>query len=137
MRPSRLTVAQFMTRDPFIIDGGLNLVDTYTRMFQLQVRHLPVYSAGHLVGIVSDRDIGHILAVQGLDPAHTKIESVCTPNPYVCDPDSPLSQVVWDMSQRKIGAALVMRDGQLHGIFTLIDALEVLLVLLNEEPAAA
>ncbi len=89
-----------------------------------------------LVGIITDRDIGHILAIKGLDPQHTSIESVCTPNPYVCDPDSPLSQVVWDMSQKKIGAALVMRDGQLLGIFTVVDALEVLLVMLNEPPEA-
>ncbi|PCC68380.1 CBS domain-containing protein [Nannocystis exedens] len=137
MRRSQLTVGQFMTRNPSVIDGGLNLVDTYTRMFQLQVRHLPVYSQGHLVGIVSDRDIGHILAVQGLDPQHTTIESVCTPDPYVCDPDSPLAGVVADMSERKIGAAIVMRDGRLEGIFTVVDALEVLLVLLNDETRAA
>lgn len=137
MRRSPLTVGQFMTRDPYVIDGGLNLVDTYTRMFQLQVRHLPVYRDGHLVGIITDRDIGHTLAVEGLDPRRTTVESVCTPEPYVCDPGSPLGQVIWDMSQRKIGAALVMREGQLVGIFTVIDALEVLLVLLNEAPPAA
>lgn len=137
MRRSQLTVGQYMTRDPHVIDGGLNLVDTYTRMFQLGVRHLPVYSNGHLIGIVSDRDIGQVLGVQGLDPQHTTIEAVCTPAPYVCAPDSPLTQVVYDMSQRKIGCALVMREGKLQGIFTVVDALEVLLVLLNEAPAAA
>ncbi|MDC0716334.1 CBS domain-containing protein [Nannocystis bainbridge] len=137
MRRSQPTVGQYMTREPHVIDGGLNLVDTYTRMFQLQVRHLPVYTQGHLVGIVSDRDLGHIMATQGLDPQHTTVEAVCTPDPYVCDPDDPLAHVVAEMSQRKIGAALVMRGGQLHGIFTVVDALEVLLVLLNEEPAAA
>lgn len=138
MRRSQLTVGQFMTRNPAVIDGGLNLVDTYTRMFQLQVRHLPVYSQGHLVGIVSDRDIGHTLGVQGLDAQRTTVEAVCTPDPYVCDPDSPLASVVADMSERKIGCAIVMRGGVLQGIFTVVDALEVLLVLLNEEaPAAA
>lgn len=125
------TVGQFMTRNPVIIDGGLNLVDAYTRMFQQDIRHLPVYVGGHLVGIVSDRDIGHTMAVKGLDPQRTTIESICTPNPFVCDPEAPLDQVVDIMAKNKIGAALCMRDGQLHGIFSVIDALHALVALLH------
>lgn len=136
MPNSQPTVGQHMSRDPFIIDGGLNLVDAYTRMFQLEVRHLPVYSGGHLVGIITDRDIGHILAIRGLDPQRTTVESVCTPSPYVCDPDSPLVEAVGHMSKHKLGAALVMKDGQLLGIFTVIDALDVLHGLLGATPAA-
>ena len=136
MQAPPLTVGQYMTRDPFIIDGGLNLVDAYTRMFQLEVRHLPVYSSGHLVGIITDRDIGHILAIRGLDPQRTTVDAVCTPTPYVCAPEDALAPVVAHMSQKKLGAALVMKGGQLLGIFTVIDALDVLHGLLEPTPAA-
>jgi acetoin utilization protein AcuB len=125
------TVSQYMTKDPVIIDGGLNLVDTYTRMFQYDVRHLPVYSGGHLVGIISDRDIGHTLATQMLDAQKTTVESICTPNPYAVDPDAPLDQVVQTMCDNKLGAALVMREGKMLGIFTVIDAQHALLALLR------
>jgi acetoin utilization protein AcuB len=131
MQQQTLTVAQYMTKDPVVIDGGLNLVDTYTRMFQYDFRHLPVYSGGHLVGIISDRDIGHTLATQMLDPQKTTVESICTPNPYVVDPDAPLDQVVQTMCENKLGAALVMREGKMLGIFTVIDAQHALLAQLR------
>lgn len=131
MQQPTLTVEQYMTKDPVIIDGGLNLVDTYTRMFQYDVRHLPVYSGGHLVGIISDRDIGHTLATRMLDPQKTTVESICTPNPYVVAPEAPLDQVVQTMCENKLGAALVMREGKLLGIFTVIDAQQCLLAQLR------
>lgn len=135
MQQSVPTVGQYMSRNPVIIDGGLNLVDAYTRMFQREIRHLPVYVNNHLVGIISDRDLGHTMAVKGLDPQKTTIESVCTPNPFVVDPDHRLDQVVEIMAANKIGAALVMRDGQLLGIFSVIDALHALVALLHQPKA--
>lgn len=136
MQQAVLTVGQFMTKDPVVIDGGLNLVDAYTRMFQYEIRHLPVYSNGHLVGIVSDRDIGHTMAVKSLDPQKTTIEAICTPNPFVVDPEAPLDKVVEIMAQHKIGAALVMREGKMLGIFSVIDALHALVALLQKPQAA-
>src|SRR5262245_48371848 len=135
MQASIPVVGTFMTKNPVIIDGGLNLVDAYTRMFQHDIRHLPVYRGRHLLGLVSDRDIAHTLGVRGLDAQKTTLESICTPNPFVCDPESPLDQVVEVMAQHKLGAALVMRDGQLLGMFTVIDALHVLAAQLRG-PAA-
>ncbi len=135
MQQTAPTVGQYMSRNPVIIDGGLNLVDAYTRMFQYEIRHLPVYVQGHLVGILSDRDIGHTMAVKGLDPQKTTVESICTPNPFVVDPEHRLDQVVEIMASNKIGAALVMRDGQLLGIFSVIDALHALVAALRQ-PAA-
>lgn len=135
MQQTAPTVGQYMSTNPVIIDGGLNLVDAYTRMFQRDIRHLPVYVQGHLVGIISDRDIGHTMAVKGLDPQKTTIESICTPNPFVVDPEHRLDQVVDVMASNKIGAALVMRDGQLLGIFSVIDALHALVATLRQ-PAA-
>lgn len=131
MQQPVLTVRQYMTENPVVIDGGLNLADASARMFEHDIRHLPVYSGGHLVGIVSDRDIAHTTAVRGLDPNKTTLESIATPNPFVCDPDSPLAEVVAVMAQHKLGAALVMRGGHLLGVFTVIDALNALVVALR------
>ncbi len=133
MQSPALTVGQFMTKDPVVIDGGLNLVDAYTRMFQYEIRHLPVYSNGHLVGIITDRDLGHTMAVKNLDPQKTTIEAICTPNPFVVDPEAPLDKVVDVLAQHKIGAALVMREGKLLGIFSVIDALHALVAVLNRQ----
>lgn len=128
-------VRHFMTPNPVTIDGGLSLTDAFTRMFQIHARHLPVYVRGHLVGILSDRDVGHLSAVKGVDPEKFTVEQACSPNPYTCSPDAPLEQVVKVLLDHKFGAALVMEGGALVGMFTVIDAMQALMALLRRDAA--
>lgn len=130
-------VRHFMTSNPVIIDGGLSVADAFTRMFQIHARHLPVYVGGHLVGILSDRDIGHLSAVKGINPEKYTAEQACTPNPYVCTPDTPLVQAVQVLIEHKFGAALVMEGGELLGMFTVIDAMQALVALLRRDDTQA
>ena len=130
---SRPIVRQFMSPSPVIIDGGLTLSDAATRMFQIHARHLPVYTSGHLIGILSDRDIAQMAGYRGLDPDKCTAEQACSPNPYVCDPEAPLEEVVQTMADHKYGAALVMRDGALLGILTVVDVLQALVGLLRRD----
>lgn len=131
MSATQPTVREFMTPDPVIIDGGLSVQDARTRMFQINARHLPVYVSGHLVGILSDRDLARISAVDGFESHTSTTEQACTPNPYVVGPDAPLAEVVTVLVRQKFGAALVMEGGKLLGMFTVIDALRALISLLQ------
>ncbi len=130
-------VRQFMTPNPVVIDGGLSLSDAFTRMFQIHARHLPVYVQGHLGGILRDRDIGHFSALEGVDPEKFTAEQACSPNPYVCTPDTPLEQAAQVLADHKFGAALVMQDGELLGMFSVIDAMHALIALLRRDEARA
>lgn len=124
-----------MTPDPVIIDGGLTVNDAATRMFQINARHLPVYVGGHLVGILSDRDIARASASDNLEGGRGQtVEQACTPNPLVCGPDAPLVEVAHVLARRKIGAILVMEGGQLLGMFTVVDGLHALVRLLGGDP---
>ena len=131
MPATQMTVREFMTPDPVTIDGGLSVNDARTRMFQINARHLPVYVSGHLVGILSDRDLARISAVDGFESKDSTAEQACTPNPYVVAPDAPISEVVQVLADQKFGAALVMEGGNLLGMFTVIDALRAFVSLLN------
>jgi acetoin utilization protein AcuB len=130
-------VRHFMTPNPVTIDGALSLSDAMTRMFQIHTRHLPVYVRGHLVGILSDRDVAHLSAVKGIDPDVFTAEQACSPNPYVCAPETPLEQAVQVLVDHKFGAALVMEQGELRGMLTVVDALQALIALLHREEAQA
>lgn len=130
------TVRQFMTHDPVTIDGGLSVVDARQRLFQTNARHLPVYVGGHLVGILSDRDLARVAAVDGFEDKNATAEQVCTPNPYVVGPDTPLADVAQTLADQKFGAALVMNEGQLLGIFTTTDALRALVAQLRPVSAS-
>ncbi|MBL8970539.1 MAG: CBS domain-containing protein [Myxococcales bacterium] len=130
-------VRHFMTPEPVILDGGLSLADAATRMFQVHARHLPVFVGGHLVGILSDRDIAQLSAVKGINPDKYTAEQAATPNPYVCTPDTPLEQAAQVLIDHKFGAALVMERGRLVGILTVIDVMQALVAVLHRDAAKA
>jgi len=135
MSATQPTVREFMTPDPVTIDGGLTVSDAATRMFQINARHLPVYVGGHLVGILSDRDIARASAPDNLEGGRGQtVEQACTPHPQVCSPDTPLVVVAHLLARRKIGAILVMEGGQLLGMFTIVDALHALVRMLGGDP---
>jgi len=135
MSATHPTVREFMTPDPVTIDGGLTVNDAATRMFQIHARHLPVYVGGHLMGILSDRDIARASASDNLEGGRGQtVEQACTPNPLVCGPDASLVEVAHTLARRKIGAILVMEGGQLLGMFTVVDALHALVKLLGGDP---
>lgn len=146
MSATHLTVREFMTPDPVTIDGGLSVADARTRMFQINARHLPVYVGGHLVGILSDRDLARISSVDGFESATSTAEQACTASPYVVGPTTSLAEVAQVLADQKFGAALVMEGGHLLGMFTVIDALRALVSVLtpagtsldlDESPAGA
>ena len=132
MSATQPTVREFMTPDPVTIYGGLTVTDAASRMFQINARHLPVYVGGHLVGILSDRDIARLSAPDSLEGGRAQtVEQACTANPFVCSPDSSLAEVASVLATNKIGAALVMENGQLLGMFTVTDALNALVHMLG------
>jgi acetoin utilization protein AcuB len=132
---SSLTVGSVMTRLPFVvsIDDGIDAAESI--MKEHGVRHVPVVDGDALVGIVSQRDVALLLnpALSFGDRRRVRTRSVCTRNPYVVAEDEPLDRVVLEMADRHLGSAIVARDGQVIGIFTVTDACRVLSRLLREE----
>jgi acetoin utilization protein AcuB len=62
-----------------------------------------------------------------------------TPDPYTVKPATPLDAVVTEMSEHKLGCAIVIQDnGKVVGIFTAVDGLRVLSEVLqqNYRPAS-
>ncbi len=132
---SSITVGSVMTRLPFVvsIDDGIDAAESI--MKEHGVRHVPVVDGDALVGIVSQRDVALLLnpALSFGDRRRVRTRSVCTRNPYVVAEDEPLDRVVLEMADRHLGSAIVARDGQVIGIFTVTDACRVLCRLLREE----
>jgi acetoin utilization protein AcuB len=125
---SSLTIGSVMTRLPLVvsIDDGIDVVERI--MQEHGVRHVPVLDGDTLVGIVSQRDVALLLnpALSFGDRKRVRIRSVCTRDPYVVDENEPLDRVVLEMAERHLGSAIVARDGQVIGIFTVTDACRVL-----------
>jgi acetoin utilization protein AcuB len=119
-------ISRYMTRQPWTIERGATLTAAHQVMRSHAIRHLPVMDAGKLVGIVSERDLHLIETLPDADPDEVTVDDAMTETVYVAGPGDEVSAVVDRMAARKLGSVVVMRDRSVEGIFTSIDALQVL-----------
>lgn len=123
-----LTIRQFMTPAPETIAADLTLAQARGRMFQINARHLPVVQDGELVGILSDRDIALVEAIEG-DLERLLVRQAMSPVPFTCGPGAHLHAVAAEMAAHKYGSAIVVdreHPGHVVGVFTTTDALRAL-----------
>lgn len=101
----------------------------YRLMQERAIRHLPVVEEGHLVGIVTDRDLR--LATSALHPhpfpPDAQIHSVMQRHVITATPLDPVEEAARLMRMRRIGCLPVLDGGELVGIVTVTDLLEALL----------
>jgi acetoin utilization protein AcuB len=131
-----LTIGECMTRDPVTIPADLSLADAQLRMYDHGIRHLPVIDQGHVVGIVSERDIALVSGIPGVDKNRVMITEAMVPHPYIVPSTTPAIEVCGAMLERNMGSAIIMDDGKLRGIFSVVDALAQLVAMLGHERAA-
>lgn len=127
---NKLIIDQFMTYSPHTINSGMQLKTARQLMKKYRVRHLPVQLSGHLVGIISDRDLSFAKSFdkEGL----LMVDDVMTPDPYAVPPGTPLGEVVEKMATNLYGCAVIQgTDGKVKGIFTAIDGLRAISENLN------
>jgi len=122
----RRTVQDWMSSQPATIGDDQPLMAARERMHHLGVRHLPVLHGGHLVGVVSERDIGLVEALQG-DLAKVRVDEAMTPDPWTVRRDAAIAEVAATMAEKRIGTAIVIEGAdQIVGLFTTTDALRAL-----------
>ncbi len=123
-------VASHMTPSPYTIGKSQPLSDAHQMMRDHRIRHLPVLDRGLVVGVVSQRDLYFIESLGGVDPSQVPVEEAMTQPPYVVDGEAPIEQVVREMAEHKYGCAVVADKAEVIGLFTTIDALDLLRDLL-------
>ncbi|HSG16142.1 MAG TPA: CBS domain-containing protein [Anaerolineae bacterium] len=129
-----LTVRDIMTVSPCTVKPDTPLQEVIMTMKITGCRQLPVLDdEGHLVGIVTDRDIR--LAMNSPIVLHgrwqdedlleqVKAESCMTPNPICVEPDTPAYRAAEMLSAYKFGALPVVDAGKMLGIITVTDFLD-------------
>jgi len=127
------TVKEFMTPSPLTIAPTQSLAEAHKVMREHQVRHLPVLDGGHVVGMVSQRDLFLVESLPGATPNEVQVEEAMVEDLFTVAPDAPIGEVVEQMIEKKLGSAIVREaDGdKVLGVFTTIDALRALHHLLE------
>lgn len=125
------TIQKYMTTQPHSIGQEQTMATAHRMMREHRFRHLPVLTAGKLVGLLSDRDLNLVETLREVDPEKVLVEDAMTSDPYTVSPDTPLDEVVSNMAEHKYGCAVVMQNAKLVGIFTTVDACRAFAELLH------
>jgi len=115
-----LRVGDLVTRKPITCAPGEPVRQAAARMRDAHVSSLGVVEGGHLLGIVTTRDLTHKVLATGLDPA-TPVDEVMTPDPVSLPPTALGSDILHLMLERRIGHMPVVEDGRLVGMITQTD----------------
>lgn len=128
------TVEQFMAVDLYTVRSE-DVVDLAASLMHWRhVRHVPVEDdAGHLIGIVSHRDLLELFALGKISgPIHLIIRDVMKTDLITVRPDTPTLDALELMRERRIGCLPVVKDNKLVGLVTAYDFLTVSAKLFEE-----
>ena len=130
------TVSDWMSRDPAAVVEDCPIRWALTQMEQGGFRHLLVLDGERLSGIVSSRDVRR-LAVEDLHAPllAEPVRRIMTEDPVTIGAGEPVTDAARLLLDLKIGALPVRGPDGIVGIFTIADALEALLAMV-EGPAA-
>jgi acetoin utilization protein AcuB len=129
-------ISRYMTTQPWTIPRGAKMSQAHRVMREHRIRHLPVLDRGQLVGIVTERDLHLIETLPGGDPDELTVEEAMIADVYAIHPEDPVDTVVEHMADHKVGSAVVVgRRGEIEGIFTSVDAMQVLADVLRRATA--
>jgi len=120
-----MLVRDYMCKNPVTVTGHDTLVTAHEKMLDGRFRHLPVVRDGHVIGILSDRDVRSHTGTE----ARTRVETAMTKDPITISPLSTVEEAARLLLRRQISALPIVQEGRLAGIITTNDVLHAFLDL--------
>jgi len=122
-------VIKVMTPFPYTIGVEESLAAAKSMMEENNIIHLPVTDGEKLSGIITERDIVISDQVQGESSKKNTliVRDLCVPNPLVVETHVKVTYVLTEMLDQHMGAAIVVKNGRIVGIFTSNDCFQLLL----------
>lgn len=123
MKPNRVKVVDLMSTALVTVAEGDLVTEARERMEVAGIRHLLVVDArGHLVGVLSDRDLLRAAAAARA----LRVGDVMSRDPVTIRSDAPAHVAATMMIEHQIGSVAVVDDGDaLVGLVTQTDFLDV------------
>ncbi|MFN0061301.1 MAG: CBS domain-containing protein [Myxococcaceae bacterium] len=124
-------ISKYMTTLPVSVEKSRSLAEMRDLMKAKGIRHVPVLDQGKVLGVVSERDIHLVSAMQGVDAKSMTAEAIMQRDVFAVKPESTLDEVAEQMAEHKYGSAVVLHNGTLVGIVTTVDICRALSDLLH------
>jgi acetoin utilization protein AcuB len=119
-----MNVKTIMRVQPWTIADTDTLGTAQQIMLRESIRHLPVMSAGRIVGILSERDVFAARANSTEPWWRRPVRGAMSTPVHTAHPDDPVVEVAGRLARSKIGAMPVVELGKLVGLVTVSDVLE-------------
>lgn len=117
-----MRIKDVMTTEVDLVDPDTTLAEAARLMRDDGVGALPVGEDGHLVGMVTDRDIVVRGIANDVDPTRATVHDVMSPEVLYCFDDEGVDEVAGNMGKQQIRRLpVVNRDNQLVGVVSLGD----------------
>ncbi|HHP7236941.1 CBS domain-containing protein [Longibacter sp.] len=127
-------VEDYMSTDLFTVHENESIEFVACLMDWQRIRHVLIEDEQHrLVGLVSHRTLlRHLADRNGTPDGGVPVREIMIREPVSVEPDLPTVEAVKLMREQKIGALPVVREGQLVGIITESDFIEIAGNLLDD-----
>ena len=119
-----MKISEIMSREVHVTGPDVDAQTAWRCMQQLHVRHLIVVEGERVIGLISERDLG---GRHGDPLRETRaVRELMTPEPITLDPEADVRTVSDLVRGLSIGSFPVVSNGQLVGIVTTSDLLDLI-----------
>ncbi len=123
--------------DVVTIEPNTNLAAAAKLLAERRIGALVVTGpAGRVVGILSERDIVHVLAAGGIAALETPVSEAMTRKVTTCSPLDTIGSIMERMTAGKFRHVPVVEQGRLTGIISIGDVVKHRLMEMENEQAA-
>lgn len=117
------TLVSVLTPFPYHIEGKASIDEAKELMAQHNISHLVVTKGDDPYSLISDHEFQHHAALYGNpETSELTVNDICAENIVCADIHDPLDKVLLAMTQQHLSSVVVLREGELVGIFTTTDA---------------
>lgn len=117
-----MQVKDLMTPKPELINCRASAQDAARKMLTFGIGCMPVVDRGHLVGMLTDRDVTVRCVAAGLDPCMTSVQSIMTQAIVTCQEDADVSDAAHLMEKHALRRLVAVNArGKPVGIMSLLD----------------
>ena len=133
MNHLNVPVEEFTTPDPITAPESMPVEDMAQLMKEFGIRHLPVKRQNKIVGLISQRDLNVVMALDVNKKMMLRARDLMITNLATIRSSASLDEAAFQMSSKKIGSLLVYDNADnFLGIFTATDALNALIEIVRE-----
>lgn len=134
-KPGAPTIKTLMSPFPYHIHPQASLTEAQKLMQEKNIHHLVVILDNSAYGLLSERDLQHHQALYGNTTRNGElmVGDICAEQAVCADINDPLERVLEAMAERHLGSVVILREGELAGIFTTTDACKAFARHLREQ----